>query len=416
MTISFSARLLAASFVIVCASGVWAADSTNWPRWRGPADAGSTESGSYPTTWDANTNVLWKIALPGKGCSTPIVWQDRIFVTAPIDGQDALLGLDSAGKTVWQSTFGVQREGKNRNGSGCNSSPATDGQSVFVYFKSGTLASVDMTGKLRWKTNLQERYGKDTLYWDIGTSPVLTDADVVVAVMHHGDSYLAAFKKLTGEVHWKVSRDYLTPVEGDHSYATPHVVQLNGRQALIVWGAQHLTAYDASDGKLLWSCGGFNPDNKLNWVVVASSVVVGDRVVIPYGRGEQLHGIDLTGRRVWERKDTGSFVPTPAAYKGRVYLLHDRGEIDCIDPADGKTLSTGKLPRSSANFYSSPAVADGKVYAAREDGIIFVASAGGAFHVLSQNDMGERVIASPVPINGRLLVRGEDHLFCIGGK
>jgi len=111
-------------------------------------------------------------------------------------------------------------------------------------------------------------------------------------------------------------------------------------------------------------------------------------------------------RRVWERKDTGSFVPTPAAYKGHVFLLHDRGEIECIDPSDGKTLSKGKLPRSSANFYSSPTIADGKVYAAREDGLIFVATAEGPFQVLSQNDMSERMIASPVAINNRLLIRG----------
>ncbi len=401
---------------LVASHAIAATDGNNWPRWRGPVDAGSTETGSYPTTFDATTNVLWKIALPGKGCSTPIVWENCIYVTAPIDKQNGLLAIDSAGKTLWQTTFGAERQGKNVNGSGCNSSPTTDGQSVFVYFKSGTLASVDISGKLRWKTNLQERYGKDTLYWDIGTSPVLTDTDVVVAVMHHGGSYLAAFNKLTGELHWKVARDYPTPVEGDHSYATPHVVQLDGHQAVIVWGAQHLTAHDAADGKVLWSCEGFNPNNKLNWVVVASSVVVGDRVVIPYGRGEQLHGVDLTGKRVWERKDTGSFVPTPAAYKGHVYLLHDRGEIECIDPSDGKTLSKGKLPRSSANFYSSPTIADGKVYAAREDGLIFVATAEGPFQVLSQNDMSERMIASPVAINNRLLIRGEQHLFCIGGK
>jgi outer membrane protein assembly factor BamB len=375
-----------------------------------------TLSGAYPVRFDSSTNVLWKIPLEEKGCSTPIVWDGRIYLTTPIEKQDALVALDTAGKSVWQIKFGSEREGKNANGSGCNSSPSTDGKTIFAYFKSGTLAAVDMDGTLRWKTNLQERYGKDTLYWDIGTSPVLTENDVVVAVMHHGSSYLAAFDKLTGNLHWKIARDYSTPVEGDHSYATPQVVSLKGREALLVWGAMHLTAHDAADGKMLWECGDFNPDNKLNWVAVASAVVLGDRVVIPYGRGERLHGIDLEGKRVWLRKDTGSFVPTPAAYKGKVYLLHDRGEIECIDPKDGKTLFTRKLPRTSSNYYSSPTLADDKIYAAREDGTIFVVSVDDPYEILSQNEMGERVIASPVPVDGRLLVRGEKHLFCIGGK
>ena len=401
--------------LVFLARVVVAADA-NWPSWRGPGETGSTESGAYPVQFDANAKVLWKISLEEKGCSTPIVWNGRIYLTTPVGKKDALVALDMDGKTLWQVTFGAEREGKNVNGSGCNSSPTTDGKTIFAYFKSGTLAAVDMEGKLRWKTNLQERWGKDTLYWDIGTSPVLTEKDVVVAVMHHGSSYLVAFDKLTGDVHWKVARDYETPVEGDHSYATPLVVSLHGRETLLVWGAMHLTAHNASDGTMLWECGDFNPDNKLNWVAVASAVVAGDHVIVPYGRGERLHGIDLEGKRVWVRKDTGSFVPTPAAYKGKVYLLHDRGEIECVDPADGKTLFTRKLPRTSSNYYASPTVADDKVYAAREDGMIFVVSLKEPYEVLSQNEMGERVIASPVPVDGKLLIRGEKHLFCIGEK
>jgi len=201
MNTTSCARLSIAILLLVVSARSSAAEapSTNWPRWRGPTDVGSSESGTYPAKFDASTNVIWKVALPGKGCSTPIVWNDRIYVTAPIDKNDCLPAVDSGGKQLWQTTFGGEREGKNKNGSGCNSSPTTDGQSIFAYFKSGTLAAVDMDGKLRWKTNLQERYGKDTLYWDIGTSPVLTEKDVIVTVMHHGDSYIVAFDKLTGD-------------------------------------------------------------------------------------------------------------------------------------------------------------------------------------------------------------------------
>lgn len=401
------------------------AETQNWPRWRGPHDNGSNAVGVYPVKWDPATHVLWQTPLPGKGCSTPIVWDHRIYLTAPIDDQDALLALDWSGKPLWQTVVGTQRKGKNRNGSGCNPSPAIDGRGslIFVYFKSGNLAALDTAGKLRWKTNLQERFGKDTLYWDIGTSPVLTETDVVVAVMHHGDSYLAAFDQHSGQLHWKVDRNYETPVEGDHSYTTPIAIRQHDREALLVWGGGHLTAHDAADGRIVWSCGDFNPDAVRNWPGVASPVIAGEIAVVPYGRGERLHGIKLGGsgdvtstHRIWKREDTGSFVPTPVEYQGRIYLLRDSGGVECIDPANGKTLWSGALPKASFKYYSSPAVADGKLYAAREDGVVFVARVVGKFEVLAENNLGDRIIASPVPVENRLLLRGEKHLFCVGNE
>ena len=246
---------------------------------------------------------------------------------------------------------------------------------------------------------------------------------VVVALMHHGESWLAAFDKRTGNLRWKVARNYETPVEGDHSYATPILSEHQGKEALVVWGAQHLTAHDSANGKLLWSCGDFNPESKNNWVAVSSPVIVSNLVIVPYGRGSRLHGIKLGGtgdvtatHRIWKREDTGTFVPTPVEYKSRVYLVRDRGEVECIDPATGKTVWSDALPKASSSYYSSPAAADGKIYAAREDGVVFVARVEGKFEVLAENDMGERIIASPVPVANRLLLRGEKHLFCVGEK
>lgn len=405
---------------LLTASSVSGADIDSWPRWRGPSDQGSNERGVYPVKWDAE-HVLWKAALPGKGCSTPILWKQRLFLTAPREGQDTVLGFGWSGKSLWQTSVGPERAGRHRNGSGSNPSPATDGQNLFVYFKSGQLAALDLEGRLLWKTNLLEQFGKETLYWDYGTSPVLTEACVVAALMHHGESWLAAFDKRTGALRWKVARNYETPVEGDHSYATPLVIRHQDRESLLVWGAEHLTAHDPADGRLLWSCGDFNPEAKANWVAVSSPVVVGDIAVVPYGRGSRLHGIKLGGQgdvtathRVWKREDTGTFVPSPAVYRGRVYLARDRGEIECIDPATGRTIWNGQLPKNSSSYYASPALADGKLYAAREDGVVFVARVEGPFEVLAENPMGERIIASPVPVANRLFLRGEQHLFCVG--
>ena len=417
---------LAALFVLFATNVAIAEAQTNWPRWRGPRDNGSVESGNYPIKWDAD-NVLWKAPLPGKGCSTPIVWNERIYLTAPADGNDAVLAFDWTGKQLWQTTFGPESAGKHRNGSGCNPSPATDGKGIFVNFKSGTLAALELDGKTRWRTNVVERFGPDTLFWDHGTSPVLTSDSVVLARMHHGESWLAAFDKTTGELRWKVARNYKTPMECDNSYTTPVVIQHHGTEAVLVWGAQHVTVHDAADGAVLWSCGDFNPESKAMWPAIATPVIAGDVAVIAYGRNDRrqprLHGIQLGGsgdvtatHRVWKRQDVGTFSPTPVEYKGRVYLVRDRGEVECIDPSSGETLWSDAFPKGRAAFYASPLIAGGNLYAAREDGVVFVAKVEGKFELLAENDLGESLIASPVPASNRLFIRGERHLFCVADE
>lgn len=398
-----------------------------WPRWRGPADQGSTDHGTYPVQWDAS-KPTWKAELPGKGCSTPVVLEGgRIVLTAPVEGRDAVLAWDWDGKPLWKTVLGPEVAGKHRNGSGCNPSPASDGQGVFVAFKSGTLAALELDGRLRWQTNLVEAYGRENLYWDHGSSPVLVGSVVVMARLHAGDSWLAAFDRQTGQLRWKVARNFKTPTEGDQGYTTPLVVREAGCESLLVWGAMHLTSHDPADGSVRWSCGGFNPQAQAFWPAVASPIVVGDMAVVPYGRSDRgqprLHGIRLGGsgdvtdtHRVWLREDTGTFVPSPAAAQGRVVLVRDRGEVEALDPVTGKSLWTGAFPRSSANYYASPLLAGGRLYAAREDGKVFVAEAGDTFRVLAENDMGERVVASPVAVADRLLLRGEQHLFCFESR
>jgi outer membrane protein assembly factor BamB len=401
------------------------ADAADWPHWRGPHDNGSVNEGNYPVQWDAN-HVSWRVPLPGKGSSTPVVWDKRIFLTAPAEGQDAVMAFDWQGKMLWQTPLGQAKTGKHPASSSCNPSAVTDGQGVFAIFNSGTLAGLDLDGTVRWKTNLVDRFGPETRFFDPGTSPALTDKAVICSRIHHGDSWVAAFDKVSGQMLWKVARNYETPNEGDQGYSTPILVRHQGRDCVLVWGAEHLTAYDPADGRLLWSCGGFNPGRDEFWPTIASPLVAGDKVIVAAGRSDRgqprLHGVQLGGQgdvtatsRVWNRQDTGTFVPTPAEYRGRVYLLRDRGEIECIDPETGKALWQGALPKTSLLYYASPTIAGDKLYAAREDGTIFVVRIVEKFEILSQNGMGERVIASPVPVLNRLLIRGEKHLFSIGG-
>ena len=396
----------------------------NWPRWRGPHDHGSVESGNFPTSLAAE-NVLWQAPLPGKGCSTPIILNKTIYLTSAANGRDALLAFDWSGQVLWQTEFGKENSGKHRNGSGSNASPVTDGDGVFVYFKSGTLAAVEFDGSVRWKTNLVERFGKSTLYWDHGTSPVLTSDYVIMARMHHGESWLAAFDRKSGDMVWKVARNFETPREGDHGYATPLVIQHNQKEAVLVWGAQHLTIHDPTNGKAVWTCGNFNPDSEKLWPSISTPVIVNGTAVIAFGRNDRgkprLHGVKLTGsgdvtatNHVWKRDDIGTFVPSPVAYRGRVYIVRDRGEVECVDPATGDSIWSDRFPKHRSNYYASPLIAGGNIYAPREDGTVFVAKVTDqGLESVSENDMDEPVIGSPVPAGNRILIRGEHHLFCI---
>lgn len=399
----------------------------DWPNWRGPNFNGSIASGQFPAKW-SDQNIAWKIRLPGKGTSVPIVHKDRIYITTPLDGEDAVIAYDFAGKELWKTKLGPASAPKHRSlASSSNASPVTDGKHVFAYFKSGTLTALDLEGKVVWKDNLVEKYGRENLFWDTGTSPTVNDKHLIVARMHSGESWLAAFDKATGKLAWKEGRNFQVPNENDNGYTTPLFANIGNKPAIILWGADHLTAHDAATGKTMWAVGEFNPKATGFWPGIATPVIVDDIAILPVGRDDRNQANiaavklapgsgDVTKtHRLWTREDTGIFVPTPAAHKGRVYLLRNRGEIVCLDPKTGKTLFTFQLPEHRTPYYASPTIANGILYAAREDGAVFTAKIhDDKLELTSENNLGERLIATPVPFgDNRILFRGDNHLFCI---
>lgn len=410
------------AFVLLTQSASLADES--WPSWRGPSHQGSRSGEGYPTRWGAD-DVLWKVALPGKGASSPIVWKDRIFVTSPDEGIDTVLAFDRNGKSVWRTSLGEESPPKHKKlGTSSNASPVTDGEGVYVSFKSGTLAALEMDGTIRWQRNLAEEFGPQKLYWDQGSSPVIAGDLVILPRLHGGDSWIAGFDKANGEIRWKTKRNYDAPAENDNGYTTPVPVRHRERDALLVWCSDVVTTYATDDGELLWSSGGFNREGNKLWPPIATPVVVGDVAVIPVGRDDRMqaevHAVRLGGEgdvteshRIWERDDFGVFVASPVAYDGRVYLLRHKGQVVCLNPETGEPYWEAAFPRAADAYYASPVVAGGILYAAREDGVVFAARVGETFELLGENAMGEQILASPVPFDGRLLLRGEKHLFCI---
>lgn len=420
-TFPFAASFITSALISLTANSLNAED---WPNWRGPEYSGSRAGESYPTQWTPDT-VKWKVPLPGKGASVPAVHGDRIYVTTPDESIDTVIAFNLEGKKVWETKFGKERPGKHKTlGTSSNSSPVTDGKGLFVYFKSGTLAGLEMDGTIRWKRNLAEEFGQQELYWDQGSSPVIVEDLLILPRLHAGNSWVAGFDVTSGEIIWQTERNYEVPAENDNGYTTPVPIRHGDRDAVLVWCSDHVTTYAADTGELLWSSGGFNPEGMKLWPHIATPVVVDDIAVIPVGRDDRkqasVHALRLGGsgdvtttHQLWDTDDFGVYVASPVAYDGKVYLLRHKGGLVAIDPGTGKAYWEEAFPRAADAYYASPVVAGGILYAAREDGAVFAAKIGDQFELVGENQMGEQILASPVPFDGKLLLRGENHLFCV---
>ncbi len=407
--------------------------SATWPQWRGPSQQGVVDLSELPVRWDESATR--RVEIPGDGGSTPVVAGDTAYLTSGVDGNNTLFAIDIDPKLDqprirWQVALGEDRGNKHRKGSGSNPSAITDGEHIVAYFRSGDLACVDTTGKVIWHVNIQEKFGQDSLWWDLGSSPVRVGSMVVVAVMQTGPSYLAAFDIATGELKWKTDRLTEAPEEAAQSYSTPLAIEINGEPAIATMGADHLTIHNAADGKELARLGGFNPGGEKFFRSIASPVAEGHLIVCPYARGATLTAVDMPklvagqGKDaiVWFRDDIGSDVPTPALRDGVVYMVsdakHDKGTVYALDADTGETLWTVDLPRTRRSYSSSPLVAGDRLYVTSEDAVTNVIEPLGAdAQVMATNEVaddGEYTVASLVPMNGRLGLRTKNFLYLIG--
>ncbi|MEM9588775.1 MAG: PQQ-binding-like beta-propeller repeat protein [Planctomycetota bacterium] len=397
--------------------------------------------------------MAWKLAIPGSGGSTPVVAGSTAYLTAGAPGEpdprgkskeppaamNYLLAIDlETGELKWKTPIGIDRGGKHRKGSGSNPSPVTDGEHIYCYFRSGDLACVDIDGHVQWHTNIQVLFGRDSLWWDLGTSPLLTPDSVVIAVMQTGPSFLVAFDKKTGQRKWKADRSVKAPLEAAQSYTTPVAVAVNNKPAIAVMGADHLTLNQRDNGQLIGQLGGFNPGEEEYFRSISSPAAEGHVIVCPYARGETLTGVDMNALAdgkgdqsiLWFRDDLGSDVPTPAIDQGTVYVVSDgkatRGRVSALDLMTGKTKWDLQLPKSRLGYSSSPLVAGNHLYAVQEDGTTFVVGPldAGQPELVATNQLADDqqfTVASPVPLptvtgQGDLLLRTKGFLHRISAR
>lgn len=394
----------------------------NWNQWRGPDSNAYVESDGYPQQLSLEDNLRWKIELPGEGSSTPISWQGKIYLTSIIESKDVVCCLNAKGDLLWQKELGSSRNAKHRTATGANPSMVTDGEQVYAYFKSGLLAAITMGGDVAWSLNLQSEFGKDTLWWDLGTSPVLTSEGVLIAVMQTGGSYLITLDKQTGDVVWKVDRNFSTPEESDQAYTTPIVTSLSGKEVVVVFGADHLTGTDPKSGSELFAIKGFNPDERRMWRSIASPTVLGDYAVVPYGRGNYISGVSLSdclskteSPILWTQEGIGSDTPSPVIRGNQAYILGDKGTITCMDIRTGEVAWSSKLPRSRTKCFSSPLLLGGLLYCFRENGIGHIVDTQAEGEILSTVDLDDSIVAQPIPYGDKMvLVRTRKNLYLFG--
>lgn len=412
---------------IVCSGVLTLHAAESWSQWRGNTQAGIAPYGDYPIHWSEESSIQWGIDLQGTGGSTPVVADGKLYLTCGNDGKNYLQCYSIAdGKLLWSLDAGADRGGKHRKGSGANPSAVTDGKQVFGYFRSGQVVAADVEGNQVWSKNLQTEFGEDTLWWDLGTSPLLTDSAIVIAVMQSGPSYLVALNKQNGEVLWRTDRTLDAPEEAAQSYATPLLTNIDGQEMIAVMGADHLTLHQLSDGKEVGRLGGFNPGREKFFRSIASPVISGNIVVCPYSRGNTLTGVNMKSLMkdegdksiVWFRDDLGSDVPTPAAVDGKVFVCSDKGTVTAIDAKTGENIWDVKLPGSRHGFSSSPLVAGENIYITREDATTFVVGpiSSSEPKVIAENALKDSepfTVASLVPFDSGFVLRTHSRLYRI---
>jgi outer membrane protein assembly factor BamB len=434
--------------IILCCvlpSPVLGADATrassNWPQWRGPLGTGVSPDGDPPVEFSETKNMRWKVAIPGKGHSTPIVWGDRVYLTTavpigeplekprfsgrvgahdnlPITHRHKFVALALSrrdGKILWQKTLsdGLPLEGGHNTASLASASPVTDGERVFAFFGSQGLFCLDMDGNLKWKVDLGDMHTKHG--HGEGSTPVLFGETLVVNWDHEGQSFVVAFDKRTGKQRWRSSRDEVT------SWATPIVVQVQGKPQVVISGTDRVRSYDLASGKIVWQCGGLAHNIVASPVAGNGMVFVGSSYEKRALLAIRLKGSqgDITGtdRVAWRRTRGTPYVPSPLLYGDSLYFLtHYQGIITRVRAKTGEDAPGAFRLGVARNIYASPVAAANRVYVTDSDGMTLVLSHHEKPKILAVNRLHDRFSASAAIADRELFLRGEKHLYCLASE
>lgn len=397
----------------------------NWPNWRGPTRDGISTETNLPVEWDSERNIAWKLEMPAWSGSTPVIWDDLIFINVAVDDDNlSLWCIDrNTGQPIWKRHLsdGNRRQRKQNMSS---PSPVTDGERVWVMTGTGILKAFDVKGNELWVRNIPDSYGPFGLNWGYASSPLLFGDALYVQVLHgmrtNDPSYVLRINRDTGETVWRVERPTEAQRESPDSYTTPALLEYAGITEVVITGGDAVTGHDLETGQELWRADGLNPTRNRAYRLIASPVVHGDMiyaptrvrpllVIRPGGRGDVLHS-----HVVWTT-DNGPDVPTPVTDGEFFYVVNDRGIVYVMNAKTGAPIY-GPERIQTGTYSASPVLADGKIYVTNESGMTTVFKAGPTFEVLAENDFDDYCLSSPAISDGQIFIRTTGYLYAIGDR
>ncbi|MDE3001085.1 MAG: PQQ-like beta-propeller repeat protein [Gemmatimonadota bacterium] len=414
-----------------------AVHAENWPQWRGPEQNGVSSARNLPASWSLEENVIWKAELPSWSGSTPIVWNDRIFLMSPSPAQKPeerepggpeifILCLSRKdGRERWRYKLD---EGNQlwRKHNDTSPSPVTDGAHVWAVTGNGVVACLNMDGELLWSRDIQRDYGEFGLNFGYASSPILHDGKLIIQVLHgmHTDepSYIVALNASNGQEVWREERATDAVRESPDSYTTPALLKQGGKTQIVVTGGDCVTGHDPETGREIWRANGLNPEQRGNYRIVGSPVVVDGMIYAPTRRRPLLAlaagGTGDVSRNVkwkWEGAAAPD-VPSPVCDGKYFYMVDDRGLATCLDAKTGAVI-WGPERTAQGTVSASPHLADGKLFLLNEYAVTTVLAAGPEFKVLATNELDDTyTLSTPVSSGSQLFVRTATHLYCIGSR
>lgn len=396
----------------------------DWRAWRGPEGTGVSLEKGLPIKWSETENVRWRVRLPDRGNSTPIVCGDRVFITQAIEkeGKRTVMCFErSSGELLWQKgvTY-TEKELTHGTNPYCSASPVTDGERVIASFGSAGLYCYDFDGTELWHRDL----GKQEHIWGNAASPVIYGDLCFQNVGPGKQTYLIAVNKRTGETVWRLDEPGgKSGVNGNSewigSWSTPIVIHVNGRDELVMSFTQRACAFDPKTGKELWTCGGLGN-------LVYTSPVYGEGVLVTMGgfNGPFMalkpggDGDVTETHRLWQFPRSKQRIGSSVISGGHIYILDDPGVAECIDLQTGKVVWEKRLggPGNEHTSWSSMVLSEGNLYVVNHGGDAFVLKASPEFELLATNSLGERTLSSIATSNGELFIRTYQSLWCIGNE
>lgn len=443
-------RIYSLIVAILVSNILFAQDNSkfNWPSFRGSSASGVMDDAQLPTDWNVKEgeNIKRKTPIPGLGHSCPVIWDDYLFVTTAISGNETeylkvgLYGnidpvedstvhqfkvfcLDkNTGEIIWERLAheGVPGTKRHTKASHANPTPATDGKHLLAFFGSDGLYCYDFEGNLLWSKNLGKLntgpYTDPDVEWGFASSPIIYKDKLIVQCDFLGDSFLASFDVRTGKEIWRSARDEIS------SWCTPTVIEVGSKTQVIVNGYQHIGAYDFDTGKEIWWMHG-GGDAPVPTPVFAHNMIFINSAhgrqspiyaIKPNAKGDVTLGLDETSNEfiAWSIKRGGAYMTTSLIYGDYLYNLKNNGLLSCFKARTGE-LQYKEALRPGGGISASGVASDGKLFFTSELGDVFVVKAGPVYKLLAKNPLDDICMSTPAISIGTLYFRTQHYVLAV---